>query len=65
MRLLDGKISKEDEVSIEELHQYLIEDDGSWALGDNFLVFVGKFDIVFFVDYIFFNRSKPSTIEKP
>ncbi|KAL5284576.1 DESI1 family protein [Megaselia abdita] len=42
VRLLDGKISKEDEVSIEELHQYLIEDDGSWALGDNFLVFVGR-----------------------
>lgn len=29
-------------MSIEELHQYLIEDDGSWALGDNFLIFVGK-----------------------
>ncbi|EDW67805.1 uncharacterized protein LOC115771879 [Drosophila novamexicana] len=42
VKLLDGKISKEEEVAMEELHQYLIEDDGSWALGDNFLVFVQR-----------------------
>lgn len=24
------------------MHQYLIEDEGSWALGDNFLVFVQR-----------------------
>lgn len=42
VKLLDGKISKEEEVAIEELHQYLIEDEGSWALGDNFLVFVQR-----------------------
>lgn len=42
VKLLDGKIFKEEEVSIEELHQYLIEDEGSWALGDNFLVFVQR-----------------------
>ncbi|XP_046805075.1 uncharacterized protein LOC111684104 [Lucilia cuprina] len=42
VKLLDGKIYKEEEVSIEELHQYLIEDEGSWALGDNFLVFVQR-----------------------
>lgn len=42
MKLLDGKIYKEEEISIEELHQYLIEDDYSWALGDNFLVFVQR-----------------------
>lgn len=42
MKLLDGKIYKEEEVAMEELHQYLIEDDGSWALGDNFLVFVQR-----------------------
>lgn len=39
---MDGKIYKEEEISIEELHQYLIEDDYSWALGDNFLVFVQR-----------------------
>uniref|UniRef100_A0A1A9WJB7 Uncharacterized protein n=1 Tax=Glossina brevipalpis TaxID=37001 RepID=A0A1A9WJB7_9MUSC len=42
VKLLDGKIYKDEEVSIEELHQYLIEDEGSWALGDNFLVFVQR-----------------------
>ncbi|TMW51096.1 hypothetical protein DOY81_003827 [Sarcophaga bullata] len=42
VKLLDGKIFKDEEVSIEELHQYLIEDEGSWALGDNFLVFVQR-----------------------
>jgi len=42
VKLLDGKINKEEEIAIEELHQYLIEDDGSWALGDNFLVFVQR-----------------------
>ncbi|XP_055373997.1 uncharacterized protein LOC129607214 isoform X2 [Condylostylus longicornis] len=42
VRLLDGKISKEEEGSVEELHQYLIEDEGSWTLSDNFLVFVKR-----------------------
>ncbi|XP_037950781.1 uncharacterized protein LOC119681610 [Teleopsis dalmanni] len=42
VKLLDGKIYKDEEVSMEELHQYLIEDDGSWSLGDNFLVFVQR-----------------------
>jgi len=42
VKLLDGKIYKEEEVAMEELHQYLIEDDGSWSLGDNFLTFVQR-----------------------
>jgi len=42
VKLVDGQLSKEEETSIEELHQYLIEGEGSWALGDNFLVFVGR-----------------------
>lgn len=37
MRLVDGKLSKDDETSIEELHQYLIEGEGSWALGDGII----------------------------
>jgi len=41
VKLVDGELSKDDEKSIEELHQYLIEGEGSWALGDNFLIFVG------------------------
>lgn len=39
---MDGQLSKEEETAIEELHQYLIEGEGSWALGDNFLTFVGR-----------------------
>lgn len=42
MKLVDGQLSKEEENAIEELHQYLIEGEGSWALGDNFLTFVGR-----------------------
>lgn len=42
VKLVDGKLSEDDEKSIEELHQYLIEGEGSWALGDNFLIFVGR-----------------------
>lgn len=42
VKLVDGQLSKEEETAIEELHQYLIEGEGSWALGDNFLTFVGR-----------------------
>lgn len=42
VKLVDGKLSKEDETAIEELHQYLIEGEGSWALSDGFLLFVGR-----------------------
>lgn len=40
--LIDGKLSPEEQQSLEELHQYMLEDEGSWALGDSFLLFVGK-----------------------
>ncbi|XP_059609952.1 uncharacterized protein LOC132257177 isoform X2 [Phlebotomus argentipes] len=42
VKLLDGKLSKDDETSIEELHQYLLEGEGSWALSDGFLVFAER-----------------------
>lgn len=42
MKLVDGQLTKQEETSIEELHQYLIEGEGSWALGDNFLTFVSR-----------------------
>ncbi|XP_031617589.1 uncharacterized protein LOC116337292 isoform X2 [Contarinia nasturtii] len=42
VRLVDGKLSKDDETAVEELHQYLIEGEGSWALGEGFLLFVGR-----------------------
>ena len=32
----------DDQQSMAELKQYVIDDEGSWALGDNFLIFIGK-----------------------
>ncbi|EEB16607.1 conserved hypothetical protein [Pediculus humanus corporis] len=40
--LVDGKLNDEEKQSLEELKQYMILDEGSWALGDGFLNFVGK-----------------------
>ena len=39
--LIDGKLSPEEQQSLEELHLYMLEDEGSWALGDGFLSFIG------------------------
>lgn len=41
-KLLEGKLNEEERVCMSELRQYVIENDGSWALGDNFLNFVGE-----------------------
>ncbi|XP_076670765.1 uncharacterized protein LOC143370048 isoform X2 [Andrena cerasifolii] len=40
--LLEGKLNDEERVCMEELRQYVLENEGSWALGDNFLNFVGR-----------------------
>ncbi|XP_069683479.1 uncharacterized protein [Periplaneta americana] len=40
--LVDGILGPEEQQSLEELHQYMLEDEGSWALGDGFLNFVGR-----------------------
>nr|CAD7265281.1 unnamed protein product [Timema shepardi] len=40
--LIDGILSPEEQQSLEELHQYMLEDEGSWALGDGFLNFIGR-----------------------
>uniref|UniRef100_A0A1B6D8S0 PPPDE domain-containing protein n=1 Tax=Clastoptera arizonana TaxID=38151 RepID=A0A1B6D8S0_9HEMI len=40
--LIDGKLSQDEMTSLEELHQYMLEDEGSWALGENFLLFIGR-----------------------
>lgn len=40
--LIDGKMTPEEMGSLEELHQYMLEDEGSWALGDAFLNFIGQ-----------------------
>lgn len=42
VKLLDGKLNEEERVCMDELRQYMLENEGSWALGDNFLNFVGK-----------------------
>ncbi|XP_031788255.1 uncharacterized protein LOC100122591 isoform X3 [Nasonia vitripennis] len=40
--LLQGKLDENEMLSVDELHQYVLENEGSWALGDNFLNFVGR-----------------------
>ncbi|XP_011175248.1 uncharacterized protein LOC105207465 isoform X4 [Solenopsis invicta] len=39
---LKGKLNDEEQTCLDELRQYVLEDEGSWALGDNFLNFVGR-----------------------
>lgn len=45
--MIDGKLSPEEMQSLEELHQYMLEDEGSWALGDAFLTFIGKHLVIY------------------
>ncbi|XP_064213520.1 uncharacterized protein LOC659663 isoform X2 [Tribolium castaneum] len=40
--LVDGKLSEEEQRSMEELQVYMIGDEGSWALSDGFLTFIGR-----------------------
>lgn len=40
--LIDGKLSPDEQTSLEELHKFMLEDEGSWILGENFLVFIGR-----------------------
>ncbi len=42
VKLVDGSLTEEEQVALEELHQYLLMGDGCWALSDGFLVFVGR-----------------------
>lgn len=39
---LDGKLTVEEQQALEELHQYLLLGEGSWALGEGFLIFVER-----------------------
>lgn len=39
---LEGKLNDEERTCMDELRQYVLENEGSWALGDNFLIFVGE-----------------------
>lgn len=39
---LEGKLNDEERTCMDELRLYVLENEGSWALGDNFLNFVGK-----------------------
>ncbi|ENN71084.1 uncharacterized protein LOC109544582 isoform X2 [Dendroctonus ponderosae] len=40
--LIDGKLTAEEQKSTEELQQYMLGDEGSWALGDGFLDFINR-----------------------
>lgn len=42
VHLLDGKLNEDEKLCMQELRQYVLEDEGSWALADNFLNFVGR-----------------------
>lgn len=42
VKYLDGSLSNDEQVALEELHQYLLMGEGSWALGEGFLVFVER-----------------------
>ncbi|XP_025416987.1 uncharacterized protein LOC112688143 isoform X3 [Sipha flava] len=40
--LIDGRINPDDMQYVAELDQYMLENEGSWALGEGFLSFVGR-----------------------
>lgn len=42
VKLVDNNLSEDEQLALEELHQYLLLGDGCWALSDVFLVFVGR-----------------------
>lgn len=42
VKLVDGQLLKEEEQSILELHQYVLEGEGAWAISEGFLTFVGR-----------------------
>jgi desumoylating isopeptidase 1 len=42
VKLVDGSLTEDEQLAMEELHQYLLLGDGCWALSDIFLVFVGR-----------------------
>lgn len=42
LNALEGKLNEEERTCMDELRQYVLENEGSWALGDNFLNFVGE-----------------------
>lgn len=42
VKLVDGQLAKDEEQSIMELHQYLLEGEGAWAISEGFLTFIGR-----------------------
>jgi desumoylating isopeptidase 1 len=42
VKLVDGSLSEDEQLALEELHQYLLLGDGCWALSDVFLAFLGR-----------------------
>lgn len=42
-KALEGvELSPEERQSLDELQQYLVQGEGSWVLGDDFLAFIGS-----------------------
>lgn len=50
-KILDGKLNDTEKTNLNELHQYVMENEGSWALGDNFLNFVGQYNFQIEINY--------------
>jgi hypothetical protein len=45
-KTLEGtELSAEEQQSMDELQQYLVQGEGSWVLGDEFLAFIGLWSI--------------------
>jgi hypothetical protein len=56
VNVLEGKLNDEEQTCMNELRQYILENEGSWALGDNFLNFVGELNnIVISLNYLKFS----------
>lgn len=58
--LIDGKMTPQEMSSLEELHQYMMEDEGSWALSDTFLNFVGQ--LLFYLKCVFLFTGRKTLV---
>ena len=41
LKAVDGQLGDEEMQNVKELKMYMMEDEGAWALGENFINFLG------------------------
>ena len=41
LKAVDGQLGDEELQNVKELKLYMLEDEGAWALGENFINFLG------------------------